>query len=81
MEGFEEFQDLEHVKHDVKKVKDGFKLLGAQMLELHVFKNLDHNGFETLFNELRKKIASNWENNRQKTLVFFYYAGHAVIDN
>ena len=51
------------------------------MLELHVFKNLDFDGFDTLFNELRKKIASNWENNRQKTLIFFYYAGHGVIDD
>ena len=25
IEGFEDFQDLEHVKNDVKKVKDGFK--------------------------------------------------------
>ena len=51
------------------------------MTEILTFYDCDFNDFKALMSDLRQKAVHNWNNGKQRTLFFFYYAGHGVMDN
>ena len=77
-EGFEDFIDLPEVKKDAQNVRKGILQLGARKTDIIERENIDFKGFSDLFNEIRDRIGTNHQKG-QKTLVFFYYAGHGAM--
>ena len=56
----------------------GLLSLGVLDSEIIVLKDADFNTFSQLFRDQNLRIGNNYQD-RKKTLVFFYYAGHGIL--
>ena len=78
--GNEGFADIEEAETDAQNFKKGAKKLGARLVHLKMMPDAGYDDLKDLFSELQKELL-NAETSGQKTLVFFYYAGHGVQKN
>ena len=74
--GYELFVDLDEVLNDARNVRMGVIALGANDRDIIEIEDCDFAGFEKLFKSLEAEISKNWKQRRERTLIFFYYAGH-----
>ena len=79
--GYEGFADLPDVDTDVQNVLKGVKGLGARDEDITVIEEADFEKMKEVIKRLSLDVANNWENGRMRTLVFFYYAGHGMMNN
>ena len=79
--GYEKIQDIKEVEDDAKNVRKGIIGLGARSEDITEFEDASYKNFSDQIKKLRNTIYNNWTNGRQKTFVFFYYAGHGIMTN
>ena len=81
VDGYQGFDNINEVVDDFKNVQAGWKTLqGYRGPDVRSRKNADRPYFSSLFSELRKELLNN-SNRGEKTLLWFYYAGHGVMKN
>ena len=78
--GYSELQDIPEVRNDAVNAKNGFQGLGARPLDTHTIADADFTSLKELFRNLTQNLNANDAQN-EKTMVFFYYAGHGLQDN
>ena len=80
-DGWSTFQNIDAVDQDAQNAKAGFISLGANACDIQILENQSFKELSTFFRGINRGCTQNWENGRQKTLVFCYYAGHGIMDN
>lgn len=79
--GYEGFSDINEVIEDAINVRKGVMGLGARPIDIIEIEDCDFKSFEQLFRNLTSEICNNWDRGRDFTLIFFYYAGHGLMEN
>ena len=77
---WEGFQDIPNVDDDANNVKQGLRLLGADLTEIKTYEDISYEKLHKVKNKLKQKIVQN-KIDGYNTLCFVYYAGHGVMDN
>ena len=78
--GSEGFEDIAECDKDAVNFRKGVKSLGARQLNIRDIPDAGYDDFKELFRDLQRELLSG-EANGEKTLVFFYYAGHGIQRN
>ena len=81
MEGYEGFEDILEVEEDYNNVLKGWRQFqGYRVLDVKSKSNASRDFMSELFSNLRQEMLNN-STAGEKTLLFFYYAGHGVMKN
>jgi len=81
VKGYEGFDDIIEVQDDYQNVCKGWKQFkGYRMFDVRSKENAGREYFSELFSNLRQELLNN-STDGEKTLLWFYYAGHGVMKN